>query len=164
MVVRQVFAEIDGVQYHVNHNFRYANNQVGPGVTRMLARHLEKTGMFAPVSHDRQRLADSDYLLEGEIASFEGRMQRSVGGDILAGFSPVAGGLAGPRRHYVGTTSLDLRLSERASGQLVWAGTAEGRVEGASPSRDAQKAAYNVANISLKEAVSSLIQKLQEVE
>jgi len=161
-----------GRRWLYNGNEHYTNKRVAPGVTRMVVMHLAATKLFKEVKLSGKDPPGSDLLIEGKIADFWGGKERSdtaEGIRTTSMFFGAVGGLVGAlmttqvKTEYRGKTMLiDLKLSEVRTGKALWQGSVEGEVSGKSMADTEGLTAYRHANDSLKEAMKSLVEKIQE--
>jgi len=65
----------------------------------------------------------ADYIIDGSITEYQ--VDRKTGGIGLS-----IGGLGGSKEYALATTAIDLRLVETTSGEVVWAESFKGEIEG----------------------------------
>ena len=162
----------DGKDWFFNGNDNYKDKRAAPWVTRMVVKHLAATKVFKEVKVSGKDPPGSDLLLEGKIKDFWGGKERSdtaEGIRTTSMFFGAVGGLVGAlmttqvKTEYRGKTMLiDLKLSEVRTGKALWQGSVEGEVSGKSMADTEGLTAYRHANDSLKEAMKSLVEKIQE--
>ncbi len=161
-----------GRKWFYNGNEHYTDKRIAPGVTRMVVKHLATTKLFKEVKLSGKDLPGGDLLLEGKIKDFWGGKEPSRKADAIRNTSMwfgAAGAVMGVlaisrlKTEYRGRTMLiDLRLSEVRTGQVLWQGSVEGTVSGKSGVDTYGFTAYDHANDSLKEAMKSLVEKIQK--
>jgi len=156
----------NGMDWYFNHNDNYRNKTISPGISQMIANHLNASHMFASVSFEGAGLPHSDYVLEGTIKKFEGYKEYSAAALLGRQIGPIGTvATAGVKSRYEGTTLLiDVTLIEGSSGKPVWQGTVQGHVEGVDYADASGWSAYLKANLSLKQAVDNLIQELRQTK
>jgi len=153
-----------GKGWWFNDDQEYKNKCVAPGITEMIVKHLNRSGLFHSVTLKEKARSDTDYILQGGIKTFEGYKEKSVAAQIGAQFGLI-GALAtsGVTSQYEATTVLNnVKLIRRDSQETIWQGVIEGKIEGEDYADAQGFSAYTKANISLKEAVNQLIDELKE--
>lgn len=147
-----------------NSEENYKDEVVTPWVTEMVVKHLAASKLFGEVALAKGNSSRKDFVLEGRLKKFEGLVQKNTGAAIgsniggLLGFS-VMSGFKSP---YQGHTILaDLKLTDTASGKVVWTGTIEGQVSGEFADGGGWSV-YNRASESLKDAMNKFIAHVEK--
>lgn len=166
-----------------NERARYVHRDLGEGISKMIAKHLEAERLFEKVSYDGRDVglvlepqgdpdvaSQYDAVLSGEVERFEGWVEQpfdQVASLVIVLIGGIIGGLIylavmkGQGKDYGGQTVLsNLKLVNARDGRILWEGSAEGRVSG---SRSGQSTPYDVADKSLKQATVELIKNLKAV-
>ncbi|MBI5098595.1 MAG: hypothetical protein HZB30_05090 [Nitrospirae bacterium] len=154
----------DGRDYFFNDPDYYKDKVISPWITEMIVKHIDQAGLFKST----KLLSDNpntDFILEGNIQRFEGFKEPSIGAQIGQQFGLIGALMTlGLKSTYEGTTILiDVQLKKRSTDEILWTGTAEGRVEGEDFADAYGWSAYQKANESLKVAVNELIDKFMTV-
>ena len=120
--------------------------------------------MFHSVTLKDKARSDTDYILQGEIKTFEGYKEKSVAAEVGASFGLIGmAATSGVTSQYEATTVLNnVKLIRRDSQETIWQGVIEGKIEGEDYADAQGLSAYTKANLSLKEAVNELIDELME--
>ena len=142
----------------------YSNGVVSPGVSEMLAKHLDASGLFKSACFNCDKTTGADLILDGKIVRFDGFKESSASAKAGTYFG-VVGVLAtaGVKSKYEATTVLsDLKLIKADTGAVLWQGAADGSIQGEDYADAAGWSVYAKANESLKKAVEGLIAKLRQ--
>ena len=159
--------------WYYNHNLNYRKNFVAPWIAEMMIKHIRSSNLFGNVTLFQEGLPGGEYLLEGKIKEFEGLIQKDIAAESINSvgmqFGAIGGiisGLANSARtskFEAETILMDVSLTEIDTGIVLWEGVVEGRLEGEAPSSVDGWRAYTQANLSLKAAVESLLDKLENL-
>lgn len=151
----------------------------GPGLAKAIAEHLEKSGLFAEVQAvkdwtDSNRLKGKfDAILAVKVLYYEGdklwdKTVKNIGRAI-----PVSvGGLAGPTLDVAGSykkalllgyVTLEVKVLRADAGTTLWQGELKGKAEGEGRgSYSPYPPPFEIADEALKEAVTTLVEKLKD--
>ena len=152
----------NGKTYYYNCDDFYKVASVTFEITKAATKHIDHSRLFKQVVLSEVPPPDADYLLTGKVSKFDGLKESSVGAVIAQSFGLVGALINLARKNdYEGTTDFDglqlIRLNDHA---LIWEGNISGHINGRDTVDPYGWDSFKKANLSLKEAVTKLINTL----
>ena len=154
--------------WRTNYRTRYANTNLGPDVSRMIAAHLAHSGLFKTVTADTN--SNADFILSGRISEYSsiGRINSAAetGQAVAAGFGLI-GALVGAASTAGSETEIrvsvkldDVKLTGK-SGDTYWKDSIGSTTNFTAHFNNAAEAVvFTHADEALKAVVTEMIQRI----
>jgi hypothetical protein len=163
---------IDRFDWRTNFRPMYKDKEIANGVSAMIAKHLERSGLFRKVTYG-QDPATADLKLSGTIGQYWALARVNKGAELtqaaVAGFGLIGALLgsaatAGEKTLILAQVELrDVTLEEVSSGRVLWRDTIQSATDSTAYFGEASEPiVYKHADVCLKRAVSEMITKIAE--